>query len=250
MSRRHILLQIPFTLVLTIFPVLSLARTYKLEGVIGGRYPFVMELEEDGGLMSGRYAYKKTLESHGNFDDSWLAINPNYDNPASAWDVRDNSKKVVEHWTNVFLSNDGRLSAKMTNVKGLTYDVSAHVTATNAESPSWKAYFKEHLGECPSEFHMFMDPSIEERWVEMMGQRNFDYLCEIYQSQGGIEYRGGMFWSSAFVSHQCCDPAVVWAYNTYNDNFYIWIRLNDEEYWWSEAGHVPYEFRELVGNVF
>ena len=42
------------------------AAVYKLEGMVGGKYAIVIELEEhEDGFISGRYAYKSTLRKNG-----------------------------------------------------------------------------------------------------------------------------------------------------------------------------------------
>lgn len=232
-------------------PIIGLARTYKLEGMVGGQYPIVIELEEDNrGLFSGRYAYKSTLQKNGYVDCSWLDITPSYENPATCWDVRDCKLEPVETWSNVRFTDGKRLTCRMKNVQGKVYDIVATVTASSNDSPSTISYFKEHLGECASEFGLFSDPSIVDRFEEMMGANNFNYLTAIYQTQGPIEYRGGMYHASGFMAHQCCDPAAVWAYDAYTDTFYVWIRKDDQNYWWSESGEVPYKFGELVDATF
>lgn len=221
-------------------------KTYKLEGMVGGEYPIVIELEENDGFLSGRYAYVSTLKKNGNFDCSWLQINPSYEHPATQLDIRDCKLNPVETWYNVSLTEGKQLTARMKNVKGKTYNITAHVTESSNASPAMQAYFKENLGKCPSEFHMFFDPLIQDRWAEMMGQQNFDYLVSIYQTQGPVEYQKGMFYSSGFVAHQCCDPKVIWAYDSDIDAFYVWILKDSHEYWWSETGQIPLKFRELV----
>lgn len=52
------------------------------------------------------------------------------------------------------------------------------------------------------------------------------------------------------MAHQCCDPATVWAYDTYSNSFYVWIRKDDRDYWWSESGDIPIKFREIVSERF
>lgn len=65
-------------LVFVFVPIITSAKIYKLEGTIGGKFPIVVELEEDDGFISGRYAYKSTLQKNGDVDCSWLDINPSY----------------------------------------------------------------------------------------------------------------------------------------------------------------------------
>lgn len=246
-----LILRNSLTLVLAIIPLLSFAHTYKLEGTIGGKYPIVVELEEhEDGLFSGRYAYRATLQKSGNLDCSWLDINPSYEKPMSQWNVRDCNLKPVETWYNVKFSDGKHLTARMKNVKGKQYQVVATVVSSNQDSPSMKSYFKEHIGDCPSEFHMFSDPAIQDRLERMMGAQSFNYFTYIYQTQGGIEYHSGMYWGSGFMAHQCCDPATVWAYDTDNNSFYIWIRKDGKDYWWAESGNIPYKFQELVNERF
>lgn len=237
-------------LIFAVSSLISSAKTYKLDGMIGGKYPIVIELEEFDGLYFGRYAYKSTLEKNGNLDCSWLNINPNYENPASVWDVRDCKFEAVETWFKVQFDGGKRLTARMRNTKDKVYDVVATVTASTIDSPSTVAHFKQHIGDYASEFYMFRDPSFENRFESMMGENNFAYLTQIYQVETPVEYTKGMYWASAFVAHQCCDPAVLWAYDSYNDAFYVWIRKDDRDYWWSETGSIPYNFRELVSAKF
>ncbi|MBD5210779.1 MAG: hypothetical protein HDS54_04235 [Barnesiella sp.] len=245
MIKKHLLLAF------ILMPLLSFAKTYKLDGTIGGLYPIVIELEEhDDGLFSGRYAYKSTLKNKGNIDSSWLNINPNYKNPATTWDIRDHKWNDVESWYNIKFNGGKRLTCKMKNAKGKIYDVTATVTESSNNSPSWLSYFKSHIGESPAEFSMFFDPSIQQRLGNLMGNNNFDYMTSIYQTQGGIEYTKGMYWGSAFVAHQCCDPATVWAYDTDNNKFYVWIRKDGRDYWWSETGNIPIKFQEIVNDRF
>lgn len=228
----------------------SSAKIYKLEGEIGGVYSIILELEEhDDGLFSGRYAYKSTLQKEGEGECSWLLINPSYENPASQWSVRDCKLNPVETWYNIRFAN-GRLTARMKNTRGKVYEIVANVTDSGQESPSMTAYFKDHLGECASDFGLLSDPSIQQRLEAMMGQGNFNNLTHIYQTQGPIEYHSGMYWASGFVAHQCCDPATLWAYDSYDNTFYVWIRKDSSEYWWSEAGSIPYKFHELVNEKF
>lgn len=241
-----------FIALLLALPFLTInAKTYKLEGMVGGKYPIVMELEEDdNGFLSGKYAYKSTLQKNGDFTCSWLNINPDYKNGAMILYVFDCKSKQVETWHDIRFTDRKHLTAKMKNAKGLTYDISANVTQSSEVSPGWIAHFKSHLGEYASDFYMFFDPSIQDRWGTLMGEQNFDYLTNIYQTQTPIEYRNGMFWASGFVAHQCCDPVTIWAYDTANDKFYIWIRKDGRDYWWSETGTIPYHFRELVNSQY
>lgn len=83
-----------------------------------------------------------------------------------------------------------------------------------------------------------------------MPHGNFDLMYSFYETQTPIEYIGGMFWASGFKAHQCCNPAVLWAYDSYTNAFYVWVRYEGKDYWWSESGELPYKFRELVNSKF
>lgn len=84
----------------------------------------------------------------------------------------------------------------------------------------------------------------------MLGCTDYAALKEIYQTQGDMEYSKGMFCGSGYMAYQCCDPATVWAYDTYNNAFYVWIRQDGRDRWWSETGSVPIKFREIVTERF
>lgn len=235
---------------LFLIPLMAYAKTYKLEGTIGGQYPIVMELEEyDDGLIGGRYAYKTTLQKYGDTECSWLDINPSYTNPRTQWTIRDCQPDVVEEWYNVNFKDRKHLSARMKNIKGKTYDVVAAVTGL-AKNESMTPYYKQNVGEMVCNIDMFNDLRVKSRLINLMGNSDYNFLKEIYQTQGDIEYSKGMYWGSGFMAHQCCDPATVWAYDTDNDCYYIWIRKDDRDYWWSESGSVPYKFNELVNSRF
>lgn len=226
------------------------ANAYKLEGTIGGQYPVIIELEEfEDGLFSGWYAYKSTLRESGDNDCSWLMINPSYEAPDTQWTIRDCKPEPVETWYDV--SFDGkRLSARMKNARVKSYDVAATVTQRASMDALLTAYYKQHIGEMVSDFDMFNYLPIKFRLINLMELQAYFALKEIYQTQGDIEYGRGMFSGSGFMAHQCCDPAAVWAYDTDNNSFYVWIRKDDRDYWWSESGNIPIKFREIVSERF
>lgn len=241
--------KIIFSIVLIALPLLSFARTYKLEGMIGGEQPIVIELEEHyNGLFSGRYARK--LDRPGFFDCDWFALHPSYEKPVEVWSISDCNLNPAGEWYGIQFSDRQNLFCKMKDGNGRTLAVVAHVTESSPESPSTISFFKEHIGDCPADMGLFSDPSIQEVFEDIMGESNFNYFAYIFQVQGPIEYNGGMFWSSGFMAHQCCDPAALWAYDRYSDNFYIWIRKDGQDYWWSQSGSVPYKFQELVSRNF
>ena len=232
-------------------PLAMSAATYRLEGMVGGKYPIVIELEEtQKGLYSGRYAYNLTLKRDGDAACSWLYIKPDQESPYSEWIITDCKGKVEERWYNVNFIDHQHLTARMKNVKGKVYDIEASIAGQSDTKIPLNSYFKQHLGEYASDFNLLSDSRIAKRFEDFMGILNFDALKEIYQVQVPIEYAKGMFWSYGFMPHQCCDPVAIWAYDTQNNSFYVWIRKNDRDYWWSESGNVPFEFKELVDATF
>lgn len=236
---------------LVLFTTSALAKTYKMDGVIGGKYPIVIEIEEDDeGFYFGRYAYKSTLQKYGSVDCSWLDIMPGFEGQRPIWYIRDCNLNNVETWYDIRFNDGKHFTAKMKNVKGNVYDIVASVTEATRNSPSMASYFKEHIGDSPYDFRMFFDPSIQRRFENMMGEDSFNYMVYIYQTQGGIEYRKGMYYGTAFKAHECCDPATVWAYDVNEDVFYVWIRKDSRDYWWSESGNIPIKFQELVSDNF
>lgn len=230
---------------------LAFAQTiYKLEGTIGGQYPIVIELEEfEDGLYSGWYAYKSTLRDTGDIECSWLLINPDYHNPTTKWNIRDCKPDVVGEWDNVNFKDDKHLTAKVKNTRGRIDEVSATVTYVEHKE-NLTAYFRQHIGEMVCDFDMFNNLTIKFRLIDLMGNTSYYLLKQIYQTQGDIEYSNGMFWAGGFMAHQCCDPATVWAYDTHNNSFYIWIKQDSRDYWWSETGNIPIKFREIVSERF
>ncbi|MGM9851305.1 MAG: hypothetical protein ACI306_04095 [Muribaculaceae bacterium] len=240
-----------FIIILALLSTNASAQTvYRLEGTIGGQYPIVIELEEDDdGFISGRYAYKSTLRKNGDVECSWLMINPSYANPETQWTIRDCKPDVVEEWSNVNFDDRKHLTARMKNTRGKSYAVTATVTSQGSNE-NLTPYFKQHIGETVYDMDMFNYLPVKSRLIALMGNTSYSFLKKIYQTQGDIEYSKGMFYGSGFMAHQCCDPATVWAYDTHSNSFYIWIRKDGKDYWWSETGDIPIKFREIVCERF
>ena len=226
------------------------ARVYKLDGTIGSQYPIVIELQEfDEGLYSGQYAYCSTLQKNGDEKCSWLLINPSYKAPTQQWTIRDCRPEPVETWYNVKFDGK-RLTAQMKNIQGKSYDVVATVIQQARDDAPLTSYYKRHIGEMVCDLDMFNYLPIKFRLINLMELESYFTLKNIYQTQGDIEYSKGMFYGSGFMAHQCCDPATVWAYDTDNNSFYIWIRMDNSDYWWSESGNIPFKFQEVVNSRF
>ena len=138
----------------------------------------------------------------------------------------------------------------MKNAAGKTYDLSATVVNRYDKDASLTPYFKQHIGEMVCDFDMFNYLPVKFRLINLMGLEPYFELKDIYQTQGDMEYSKGMYWGSGYMAHQCCDPATVWAYDTHNDSFYIWIRKDGKDYWWSESGNIPLKFREIISERF
>lgn len=239
-------------ILLTLLPLLASAQVvYKLKGKIGDKYSIIIELRQSGdGLLSGQYAYLSTLRKNGDVDCSWLQISPSYESPYSAWSIINCKFESVEDWYNVTFKDRKHLTARIKNAQGDSYGVTATVVEQRKRDEPLNSYFKQHIGEMVEKFDMFNDIRIKERLQYVMGTESYFALKEIYQVQGPFEYRMGMFCGAGFMAHQCCDLATVWAYDTDNNSFYIWIRKDSQDYWWSESGNVPYKFRELVNDAF
>lgn len=240
------------SVVISLFiPVTIVANTFNLEGMIGAKYPIVVELEQlYDGSFEGRYAYLTTLRNSGDVPCSWLSITPNPKAPYSEWFVRDCNGKVVEKWRNINFESHQILTANMTNIRGISYEVSATLSEKSSDMRSLDTYFRQHLGEYAYEFNLFDNDKIKIRLVNVMGLVNFNNLKHIYETEFPIEYQKGMYWVSGFKAHQCCDPAAVLAYDSHSNSFYVWIRKDDNNYWWSESGEIPFKFRELVNMTF
>lgn len=230
--------------------VVSSQPVYRLEGKIGGKYPVVIELEEiQDGLFTGRYAYRSTLSKNGDKESSWLLVNPFGDRRMPLWSIRDFNLEPVEDWYGVRFDGK-RLTARMKNVQGKSFDVVATVTQQAKEDAPLTSYFKQHIGEMVCDFDMFNYMPLRFRFINFMGIENYFVMKDIYQMQGDIEYSKGMFYGSGYRTHECCDPATVWAYDTDNNSFYIWIRRDGKDSWWSESGNIPLKFREIVTERF
>lgn len=239
------------TLIFSFISLLALSKKYKLEGKVGDKYPIVIELEDLGdSLFSGRYAYESTLKRDGDVDCSWLRIYPNLSSPYAKWDVKDCNGKIVETWANPSFTDRKYFSARMTNINGKSYDIVATLVGQSNVNEPLTSYFRQHIGEYVSDFDMFNENRVQTRLQNLMGIFNYIALKDIYGVQVPIEYNNGMYWASGFMAHQCCDPAVIWAYDTYENSFYIWIMKEGQEYWWSETGNIPYKFREIVIERF
>lgn len=126
----------------------------------------------------------------------------------------------------------------------------ASPTGTYAQSarksnPEMTRFFKMQINEYPSETGLFKKGTVATRVQKLLGQRYGD-IANIYQAQVPIEFRDGMFYSFGFQAHNCCDPFLIWAYDSRCDSFYFFIRKNNRDTFFSETGKIPYEFKEIV----
>lgn len=234
-----------------IVPTSVFARVYSLEGTVGGVYPIVIELDEFAAdLYSGWYAYKKTLKERGDTECTWLQLNPSHDDPMKSWIVRDCELNNVEVWYNVDFSDGKHLTASLKNKRGKVFKVTATVKNQASLEAALTPYFRSHAGKMVCDISMFSYLPIKFRLINMMGIENYFVMRRIYQTQGDIEYRKRMYCGSGYMAHQCCDPAVVWAYDTDNDSFYVWMLQDGVYNWWSESGNIPIKFREIVDETF
>lgn len=225
-----------------------------LEGKADGKYAIIVEIDRNtNGSFSGRYAYKSTINRQGrNNPATWLYIMPDYYSTTD-YTITDSKGAVQEEWSNAHLSQSGNsysLSASVINSRGKTFDIQAGSSNSGSNSQSLTSLFKKNLGNYASDFNMFSNPQIVARLKNLMGAQNFNIMKGIYQTEHPIEYQNGMFYANAFVAHQCCDPATVWAYDSHNNKFYVYIIKDGREYWWSETGNTEFKFHELVENTF
>lgn len=113
-------------------------------------------------------------------------------------------------------------------------------------STSLKSYFQQHAGDYAHEIGMLNNATVKARLTKLLGAQNFQLFKSIYQTCVPIEFRSWMYWSYGFQAHNCCDPIAVWAYDINNNAFYVWMKIDAQEYWWSDTGTVPGNFQDLV----
>lgn len=221
----------------------AFGQTCRMEGTIGGRYPIVLELEEiDRHMYVGIYAYQSTLKRDGDSQEAWLRMYPEEDNERGGWSVFDYKGEYVENWYDVRIYDGQYLVARMTNTKGKSYDVEASVPGADKVYEPLKFFFKEHLGEDPSHFDAFSDYRVRERLSRLLGT-NFEVLRSFNISDYGYDSDLSMFRGEGYKPHQGLDTYAAWGYNVRRNAFYVHIFYEGQDYWWSETGEIPFEFR-------
>lgn len=124
------------TLLATLFCFLSgYAYQFTFDGEADNKYPIVIEVDRtSNGAITGRYAYKSTLNKQGRDNRaSWLYIRPD-GNSKSEYIITDSQGNVQERWTNASFWRDrdvNYFSVAVTNAKGKTFGIDAHSTSKN-----------------------------------------------------------------------------------------------------------------------
>lgn len=111
------------------------AYQFTFDGEADNKYPIVIEVDRTpDGAITGRYAYKSTLNKQGRGNRaSWLYILPD-GNSKSNYIITDSQGKVQERWTNASFWRKGEVNyfdVTVTNAKGKTFWLNAHSTSKN-----------------------------------------------------------------------------------------------------------------------
>lgn len=246
------------------------AYSFSFEGFAAGKYAIVMEVDRNpNGSITGRYAYQSTLNDRGRDNRSaWLYITPD-GNSKTNYTITDSNGKVQERWSNASFSRaDGinYFTVNVVNAKGRSFTLNLHTlknrdSTTTGIQPSPNtpnaptradentyitAYYTDHIN-CNTK-DMFDYSTIAYRLDTLMGLVNYALMKELFEYSGVIQYNGRYFWDSAFRARYCCDPYVVWAYDPSTSAFYVWMRKDSQELWWSETGSIPSDFQQLVAT--
>lgn len=248
----------------------AFAYRFTFEGYAAGKYAIVMEVDRNAnGSITGRYAYKSTLNDRGrNNRAAWLYIAPD-GNSKTDYIITDSNGKVQEHWSNASFSRSNGVNyftVSVRNARGRTFTINLHSTTDSSSSSSSfhiqtspntpsaasradentaiTAYYADHINYSTEE--MFDYSSIANRLDTLMGLVNYALMKELFEYNGAIQYNGRFFWDSAFRVRFCCDPYVIWAYDPSKAAFYVWMRKDSQELWWSETGQLPSDFMQLV----
>lgn len=127
------------TLLIAIFYCISgYAYQFTFDGKADNKYPIVIEVDRNSnGAITGRYAYKSTLNKQGRDNRaSWLYIRP-YGNSKSEYIITDSQGKMQEQWTNATFWRNGEVNyfeVTVTNAKGKTFWINAHSTSKNTDT--------------------------------------------------------------------------------------------------------------------
>lgn len=135
-----------FILLALVFTIPLHAYQFTFDGEAAKQYPIVIEVDRNAnGAITGRYAYKSTLNSQGRDKrSSWLYIKP-AGNSKSDYIITDYQGDIQERWTDAMFWRDGNVnyfSVSVRNTKGKTFGIDAHSTSKN--TGSWTGTYHIH----------------------------------------------------------------------------------------------------------
>lgn len=127
-----------------VFPLRAYQFTF--DGTAANQYPIVIEVDRNAnGAITGRYAYKSTLNSQGRDKrSSWLYIKP-AGNSKSDYIITDSQGNIQERWSNAMFWRDGKVnyfSVSVRNSKGKTFGIDAHSSSKN--TGGWSGTYDIH----------------------------------------------------------------------------------------------------------
>lgn len=240
----------------------AFAYRFTFEGYAAGKYAIVMEVDRNAnGSITGRYAYKSTLNDRGrNNRAAWLYIAPD-GNSKTDYIITDSNGKVQEHWSNASFSRSNGVNyftVNVINAKGRTFTINLHSTTESAsnssssstnydEEQSLAVYFRDKIGRYPSEIGLFIYPKFHSRIIRTAGIPGFSSLCSAFENQTTIAFSNGMYWAFGYKENQSSDNLMaLWAYDPESDVLYIWSRYGTTESWKSDVGSISSDFKNLV----
>ena len=123
-------------MVAMLWAISAFAYRFTFEGYAAGKYAIVMEVDRNAnGSITGRYAYKSTLNDRGrNNRAAWLYIAPD-GNSKTDYIITDSNGKVQEHWSNASFSRTNGVNyftVSVRNAKGRTFTINLHSTTDSS----------------------------------------------------------------------------------------------------------------------
>lgn len=108
---------------------------------------------------------------------------------------------------------------------------------SSQKSADLKTYFKNHLGEYPSDFKMFDNKTIRTRLCKIMGEKQFNYLVkELSDVQTPIEYADFCYNTYMMKTHGGGDMEAWISYNPKLDAIAVTINRHGNYNSYGEKG--------------
>lgn len=113
------------------------------------------------------------------------------------------------------------------------FDASAkspvRTVVTQRGTQSLASVFQASIGKYPADVKLFDRPAVRARFINLMGQRRFDFMVANFEVQTPIEFSNWNYYTSGCQAHNCGTTDFSISYNPEENNLCVIYRENGYE---------------------